>query len=290
MSKSKPLLSWVSGCLHVKALTPYSSSEGVVQRTPVPQDKISWTVPWPEYNPVKFTDKHVHGKEWADPDISKGGNHKLAFNVVDGKINRVSFQGEYKFDKNGLPLNPIGRTGLMERGKLGRWGPNHAADPIVTRWKRNASGQVVETNGKKVLQFVSICRRDNKQWAIPGGMVDAGENINVTLRREFNEEALAGFNPNERTELSAMINKFFSSGVLVYQGYVDDPRNTDNAWMETVAVNFHDADGTSVAKFPLQAGDDAGAVRWTDISSDLQLYASHKAFIEAVALHHKAHW
>jgi len=26
----------------------------------------------------------------------------------------------------------------------------------------------------------------------------------------------------------------------VYKGYVDDPRNTDNAWMETVAVNFHD--------------------------------------------------
>ena len=29
--------------------------------------------------------------------------------------------------------NPVGRTGLMGRGLLGRWGPNHAADPIVTR-------------------------------------------------------------------------------------------------------------------------------------------------------------
>lgn len=29
----------------------------------------------------------------------------------------------------------------------------------------------------------------------------------------------------------------------VYKGYVDDPRNTDNAWMETVAVNFHDESG-----------------------------------------------
>ena len=26
---------------------------------------------------------------------------------------------------------------------------------------------------------------------------------------------------------------------LVYRGYVDDPRNTDNAWMETVAFHFH---------------------------------------------------
>lgn len=29
----------------------------------------------------------------------------------------------------------------------------------------------------------------------------------------------------------------------MYKGYVDDPRNTDNAWMETVAVNFHDESG-----------------------------------------------
>ena len=40
----------------------------------------------------------------------------------------------------------------------------------------------------------------------------------------------------------------------VYRGYVDDPRNTDNAWMETVAVNFHDATGDSVSKFKLHAG------------------------------------
>ena len=40
----------------------------------------------------------------------------------------------------------------------------------------------------------------------------------------------------------------------MYRGYVDDPRNTDNAWMETVAMNFHDEDGTGVAKIKLSAG------------------------------------
>lgn len=29
--------------------------------------------------------------------------------------------------------NPMGRTGMKGRGLLGRFGPNHAADPIVTR-------------------------------------------------------------------------------------------------------------------------------------------------------------
>jgi ADP-ribose pyrophosphatase len=33
---------------------------------------------------------------------------------------------------------------------------------------------------------------------------------------------------------------------------VDDPRNTDNAWMETVAVNFHDETGEEVGKFDLK--------------------------------------
>ena len=27
----------------------------------------------------------------------------------------------------------MGRTGIRGRGLLGRWGPNHAGDPIVTR-------------------------------------------------------------------------------------------------------------------------------------------------------------
>lgn len=49
-------------------------------------------------------------------------------------INRVSFVKNYDI-VDGRPLNPIGRTGLTGRGVLGKWGPNHAADPIVTRWK-----------------------------------------------------------------------------------------------------------------------------------------------------------
>ena len=29
----------------------------------------------------------------------------------------------------------------------------------------------------------------------------------------------------------------------IYKGYIDDPRNTDNAWIETIAMNFHDDTG-----------------------------------------------
>ena len=61
---------------------------------------------------------------------------------------------------------------------------------------------------------------------------------------------------------------------------MDDPRNTDNAWMETVACNFHDEDGTAVGKIPLSAGDDAQAVRWLSIDGPMSLYASHLQFVQ----------
>ena len=40
----------------------------------------------------------------------------------------------------------------------------------------------------------------------------------------------------------------------MYSGYVDDPRNTDNAWMETVVYNFHDETGEYVGQLQLRAG------------------------------------
>ena len=74
----------------------------------------------------------------------------------------------------------------------------------------------------------------------------------------------------------------------MYEGYVDDPRNTDNAWMETVAYNFHDDTGDACTRIKLQAGDDAGAVSWKEISKELELHASHSDFVKKVAAMHGA--
>jgi hypothetical protein len=51
----------------------------------------------------------------------------------DCHYNRESYLGPYEII-NGIPRNPMGRTGMTGRGLLGRWGPNHAGDPIVTRY------------------------------------------------------------------------------------------------------------------------------------------------------------
>lgn len=80
---------------------------------------------------------------------------------------RGSYCGKLTF-VDGHPRNPIGRTGMIGRGLLGKWGPNYAADPLVTRFDPDT--------GK--LQMVAVERSDTHDWAIPGGMVEGKFLIN----------------------------------------------------------------------------------------------------------------
>lgn len=258
-----------------------------VPRATIPDGLIDWATSYPSYNPPYYEAAVLSGKPWADPKQS----NDLRFNSLDGKVDRRSHAGEYEI-VDSYPLNPYGRTGVKGRGVLGRWGPNHAADPIVSRWKRTTSGEIHchTVSQKQILQICIIQRGDCGELALPGGMVDAGEAVSQTLKREFTEEALSSSNQEENEK--STIESFFAprNGVEVYRNYVDDPRNTDNAWMETVAVNFHDASGEQVGRFNLCAGDDAAHVQWMDISGALLFYANHRQFIESVVQRLNAHW
>lgn len=238
-------------------------------RSTVPDDCVSWSAEWQDYFPCAYTADSVvanditsNPKGWADP-----GDPKR----VDWS-GRSSFEGELQFDADGRPMNPRGRTGMKERGLLGKWGPNFAADPIVTR-----------VNGRQ-LQVIVIQRRDTGEWALPGGMVDAGETVSAAVRREFEEEAGHITESTARATFRQLADELFASGETIHSGYVDDPRNTDNAWMETTAIHFHCAPALG-AQLPLNAGDDAAAVRWVDVggSEHAGLYADHKVWVDAAA-------
>ncbi|XP_046418873.1 ADP-ribose pyrophosphatase, mitochondrial [Neodiprion fabricii] len=264
-----------------------------VNRFEVPEDKVPWFKEFPDYNPASYSAPTIQGQPWADPDISDP-QFTPKWNDVDGNVSRKSHTGEYAINDKGFPLNPVGRTGIIGRGLLGRWGPNHAADPIVTRWKRNGTGavEISRVTENPILQFIAVQRKDSGDWALPGGMVDPGEVITSTLRREFMEEAMNSLEKDEAQveELKESLEEFFKKGDEVFKGYVDDPRNTDNAWIETVALNFHDENGSIVGKLELSAGDDAANVCWTDVNKELELYASHRDFIKRTAQMHNAHW
>ncbi|XP_073244598.1 transient receptor potential cation channel subfamily M member-like 2 isoform X3 [Porites lutea] len=279
--------------LHVQARqSPYPNSNQ--QRYPVPDFLVDWDMPFPGYAPPNYTAFEVMSQaDWADIDILEPAykHVELNFNDVGRGVDRRSYQGVYEV-VNGVPRNPMGRTGIAGRGLLGRWGPNHAADPIVTRWKKTPEGTVMERFGKSVLEFVAIQRRDNLQWALPGGMVEVDDTVSKTLRKEFCEEALCseGATREERQLITENLEQLFSNGIAVYKGYVDDPRNTDNAWIETVAMNYHDDTGNILDNIQLKAGDDACGVQWQEVSGQLSLYANHIFLLEKVAELHAAYY
>lgn len=276
---------------HVKCRGSEFYPQSNVKRMLVPDAFVNWNTEWPDYEPPEYTSSRVVGQVWADPNINDS-NFKPLWNAIDGNVDRTSAVGLYSIVQ-GRPRNPVGRTGLQGRGLLGKWGPNKAADPIVTRWKTHNGQKVYDMFSKKpILQFVAIERQDCGEWATPGGMVDPNEQVSTTLMREFMEEALSVLEKTaqEKEKLKNDIQTLFSSGIIVYKGYVDDPRNTDNAWIETTAVHFHDEENKSVGSLALKAGDDARNVQWQDVDRNVCLYANHYTFIRTSAQNVNAHW
>ena len=54
-----------------------------VKRFPVPEDKVLWSVEWPEYKPVDHTSPHVlKGPVWADPDFRSVTKHVCIINSI----------------------------------------------------------------------------------------------------------------------------------------------------------------------------------------------------------------
>ena len=240
--------------MHEKCVGGLYPSSTVV-RGEVPDGKEDWSIEFADYAPVEYTAPVVAaGPVWAD------GPDKPADS----------------------PRNPVGRTGVVGRGLLGKWGPNKAADPIVSR--------VYVEDGTTVHDDVLIERGGSSgagegEWAIPGGMVDAkfdDGKISATLAREFTEEALATHAPTTGVDVAGF---FAAHGRLLYSGYVDDPRNTDDAWMETEVWSFLDMDGKFLTSCGFASGrtyaggDDAKHVKLVRYTPGMKLFASHADFL-----------
>lgn len=203
-------------------------------RFPVPEDKRLWEVSYPEYNPPAPEFEELAKFPWREPDLPSLEN---------------------------APRNPCGRTGIGKRGILGKWGPNQAADVLVTRYSP-VSG--------KLLVLLQL-RADTQEWAMPGGMVDKGETPRAAARRELREETGLYLPMEDAKE--------------TYNGYVDDSRNTDNAWMTTVVFHKHldnqasqEVEGKKLApEDPTEVKD----IQWIPYDDPRlnKLFASHSTFV-----------
>ncbi len=120
--------------------------------------------------------------------------------------------------------------------------------------------------------------------------MESGDTVNKTLRKEFLEEAMSSSLAADPKAAETMLDELFDTPHVIAETYSNDPRNTDNAWVETTAVLFHDSDGHGVGRFKLTAGDDATHVRWMTVHQGMRLYASHVNFMEDVTSLLDASW
>lgn len=93
-------------------------------------------IPYENYKPTNYTadkiKKRKGSNDYKDPDCTENEFKDLKFNVEP----KISHYGHYKVEFNSIlnanvPHNIIGRTGIVGRGHLGKWGPNQAAGNTV---------------------------------------------------------------------------------------------------------------------------------------------------------------
>ncbi|XP_028446835.1 transient receptor potential cation channel subfamily M member 2 isoform X4 [Perca flavescens] len=161
--------------------------------------------------------------------------------------------------------NPAGRTGIRGRGALSHLGPNLNVDFVLTRW-RDCDGSVLE--------YLVVRDESQESMALPGGTVQSADHT-----------------PLIRTcmKLYEEVNAKVSEGTKVFEGYVDDCRNTDNAWVETTVLNIHlDRTSQVMKDIDSMVASSHGALQWREVSGKTRLSSNQRDSLRKVAeLHNR---
>ncbi|EOD36820.1 hypothetical protein EMIHUDRAFT_201068 [Emiliania huxleyi CCMP1516] len=219
------------------------------ERPKVKDEHVPWHKEAPEYAPRSTNFPLVRmdeqGMDWTATLREAGG---LGVILSGEKTHR---------------LNPGGRTGLV-----GGWsehahaGANRAVDPIITRFRPDAK--------EPTLQLLAGLRRDCNAWALPGAMIRTSETVETAMRRGLAEK---GVDSKIVSLLRFDLPEASDSGYI----YIDDSRNTDDAWIESTVYKFHLEDQDTTVSCP--------GVKWVDISGagGVNIFKPHRLWVKEVA-------
>lgn len=146
---------------------------------------------------------------------------------------------------------------------------------------------------KPVLQVAIIRRHGCFEWNLTGGLIEISSDELITLQRQLLEEALNleyDVSPEMVVGYQEKIGEAFVNRTLIYRGYVEDQRNTDNAWIESAVFHVHDEEDLSVATLPLPPEDETDRPVWRDVDYSLPLFPNDYEWVKKIASNLNAHW
>ena len=173
-----------------------------IKRFHVAAGNRSWSKVLIDYDPPFYTDNSMT-ESIEDNDAYNEGEKK-------------SFIKEYEV-RDGVPLNPLGRTGIRGKGSLKRWGPNHKFIPCISR----------QCNDR----FEVLLSYNNDTFNLPVFDTTYSKPIDALMRDICHGEV---------DRLSGDI----LSPIFLDKFVVDEPKNTDNAWSEVISFSFHNSNLT----------------------------------------------
>ncbi|PLX22366.1 MAG: hypothetical protein C0600_16680 [Ignavibacteria bacterium] len=172
-------------------------------------DEATWRFDCPDYDPPYHVEAEVLEQDrtkidggWADPE----DEFTVSYALSDEK--------KLEFSDDGKPLNPSGRTGMAGRGALGRWGPNPLVIPVITRY-----------NSQKTGLELLVCEISEDVDSLPEDFVNFGENVSDVLQNYIRGILVEDISSANATHL--------------FQDYLYDARQTDNAWIHGIAYLLH---------------------------------------------------
>uniref|UniRef100_A0A5S6QK84 Uncharacterized protein n=1 Tax=Trichuris muris TaxID=70415 RepID=A0A5S6QK84_TRIMR len=187
----------------------------------VPKNLQSWNESYPGYSPIKWTESC--GYKECDPEISLSGFNPK-FNEKDGNVNRksagsVCHCGSYLI-RDHLPLNPGGRTGLIGRGMLPRYGPNHLVG-VIFIW---------ESNGKLTVLKRSI--NSSYEDSLLTGFVDDPDKhpLPLHLYESVKEGLMQKYMDDKKVK--KIMKRQHKKFLKLLAGSIPSQWETDNAWIE----------------------------------------------------------
>lgn len=214
--------------------------------------------------------------------------------------------GEYSI-KDGVPVNPAGPTGMEGRGSLFRWGPNHTAQILLTRWARlRGTEEIYRCDGKPVLEALLATEQVafDAKAAFPAGDValsaaESHDKLHATLRQVARDhveghvaQSMLAFRVQEQLDQDLHAGRCRA----VFGGVAEDDRNTDNAWVECAVGSYHSS-GVAFHGFPLKfqlpraIGAGGGHCRWRAVYSSMPGVSGRAAeWLKQAAIRHEAYY